>query len=61
MGEKMTLEEKRRVFDIKCRSKRGLPVTKAESRFCEKMFQLHQDEYGDDEKEVFLATKPFGA
>lgn len=57
----MNSEEKLRLFDIKCRSKRGLPVTEEEHRFTRKMYELYPDEYGEDERKVFIATAPFGA
>jgi len=57
----MNREQKQRLFDIKCRSKVGKAITRAEQRFCERMYKLYPEEYADDERKVFEATKPFGA
>jgi hypothetical protein len=57
----VTPAERRKLFDIRKRSKEGRSVTKAEHRFAEKMFRLYPDEYALDEKRVFLETAPLGA
>ena len=47
----MTPEEKQKLFEIKCRSKRGQAINSKDHEFCEEMYRLYPDEYGDDEKE----------
>jgi hypothetical protein len=57
----MTDEEKARLFEIKCRSKRGLHVSLEDSAFCREMYEKYPDEYGEDERRVYEETAPFGS
>lgn len=50
-----------KIFKIRCRSKRGELTTQEESAFCRRGFEEDPDRYGKMDKEVFEATKPFGA
>lgn len=57
----MTDAQRAKLFDIKCRSKSGKPVTKREHQFARKMFEKYPDEYGEDEAKVIIATWPIGS
>lgn len=59
--EKMSEKNKLKLFRIKCRSKRGDYVSEEEHAFCREMFKKYRAEYGNDEKEIFENTKPFGS
>lgn len=50
-----------RVFRIRCESKRGGKITYAESMFCRRAWEQDPERYDRMDKEVFEATKPFGA
>lgn len=57
----MPPEIRRRCFELKCRSKEGRPLSKEDQAFLLDCFNRFPKEYGAMEKEVFEATKPFGA
>ena len=59
--KKLTEEDWRRVFQIRCRSKQGQLITSAERKFCEKAFQEDFDRYSAMDADVFDATVPFGS
>jgi hypothetical protein len=50
-----------RLFEIRKRSKWGMTTTVEEDEFCDLMRKHYHKEYRELEKEVFEATKPFGA
>ena len=57
----MNEDQKTKLFDIRCRSKMGKPITKAEIKFFTKMHKLYPIEYEAMSKDVFEETKPFGS
>ena len=57
----MPPETKQRCFDLRCRSKRGEKLSRKDSQFLQKCFDKYPEEYGAMDREVFDATKPFGA
>lgn len=57
----MTSEERNKLFDIRCKSKSGTPLTKKETKFCQLMIEKYREEYTAMNKEVFEATRPFGS
>lgn len=59
--DKMPPDVWRRLFDIRCRSKEGRAVSDEERRFYSMCFDKWPDDYRAMEKDVFNATKPFGA
>ncbi|KPK66762.1 MAG: hypothetical protein AMS21_01000 [Gemmatimonas sp. SG8_38_2] len=61
MSDTMSLEDRDRLFKLKCRSKSGGRLSKEEHAFCIKMQRQFKDEYRDIEREVFVATAPFGS
>ena len=59
--EPLTAAEWRRVFDLRCRSKRGERISAADQALVEAAFQEDPDRYGRMEDDVFDATVPFGS
>lgn len=57
----MPPDVRRRLFDIRCRSKEGRAVSDEERRFYSMCFDKWPEEYKAMEKDVFDATKPFGS
>lgn len=57
----MTKEERDKVFAICCASKRGQHVSSDSLEYCAKMAKKYPQEYKALGREVFEATKPFGA
>jgi hypothetical protein len=57
----MTKEEENKLFNIRCRSKRGEYVSIEENMFCKTMHMKYKDEYKLMDRKVFLATAPFGS
>ena len=57
----MTNEERDKVFELRCKAKIGNKLTNKEFKFIQKMFEKYPEEYSAMNKEVFDATKPFGA
>lgn len=58
---KLTDEEWRQVFAIRCRSKEGRPISKEERSLCDAAFKSDESRYGEMEADVFNATVPFGS
>lgn len=50
-----------RVFRLRCQSKRGYELNPTDHRFCLRALKENPERYGKMEKDVFEATKPFGA
>jgi hypothetical protein len=50
-----------KVFELRCRSKRGERLWPEEHNLIEKAYKANPKKYGAMEKAVFEATKPFGA
>lgn len=50
-----------RVFDVRCRTKRGKEVTADEHDLCYRAYKEDPGRYGVLDRKVFEATKPFGA
>lgn len=59
--EKLGGESWRKVFAIRCRSKRGEAITPAELRLCSRARREEPTRYEKMEVDVFNATVPFGS
>ena len=57
----MNYTERNRLFDLRCRSKRGEYLSPDDRKFCEEMFKLYPEEYAADERRVFIEPAPFGS
>lgn len=49
------------VFALRCRSKRGLPLSGAEQELVNVAYRQNPKRYGAMEPEIFNATVPFGS
>ena len=58
---KMPPDVWRRLFDIRCKSKEGRVLTAEEEWYYRECFIKWPEDYKAMEKDVFNATKPFGA
>lgn len=58
---KLTEAEWRDVFQIRCRAKQGLPLSKADRALFDAAFNEDPDRYAKMEPNVFDATVPFGS
>lgn len=56
----MTEEQRKKVFELRCKSKMGTPPTKKELKFLMLMLEKYPEDYKSMNKEIFEATKPFG-
>ena len=56
-----TQEERNRLFNLQCRSRRGEFLRPEDIIFLEDCFKLNEVEYDNIADEVFAATAPFGA
>lgn len=63
MPEKKTMppDVRKRCFDLRCQSKRGVRLHQDDSDFLEDCWRRYPEEYGSMSDAVFEATKPFGA
>ena len=61
MTTELTDDQWREVFGIRCRSKRGEPITQTELRLCERAMWSDEARYSAEEADVFDATVPFGS
>ena len=59
--KKLTEEEWRRVFQLRCRSKQGQDVAKADLALVAAAFRDDPKRYSTMEVDVFNATVPFGS
>ncbi len=59
--QKLTERDWQRVFEIRCRSKRGEHVPDDDMRLCETAYAEDGDRYTALGPRVFEATKPVGA
>jgi hypothetical protein len=50
-----------RVFEIRCRSKRGYDLTDQDRELIARAFELDGDRYAAMNHDVFVATAPFGS
>ena len=50
-----------RIFDLRCKCKRGEKITGKELNYCAKILEQYPEWYGSLDEAVFEATKPFGA
>lgn len=57
----LTEAQWREVFAIRCRSKRGEPITKAELALCTRAMKEDEPRYSKMDADVFDATVPFGS
>lgn len=57
----LTEEEWRRVFEARCRSKQGVPLSADDRALCERAFSLDPKRYSTMDADVFDATVPFGS
>ncbi len=58
---KLTEADWDRVFDVRCRSKRGLQLTGVELDLVQRAFNEDPDRYSALSSRVFEATKPAGS
>lgn len=49
------------VFDLRCKSKRGQGLSEVEQKTLYEAWKADPDRYNGLDKDVFEATKPFGA
>jgi hypothetical protein len=61
MKKKLTETEWAKVFEARCRSKRGERLTDEERALVDRAFDTDQKRYGAMEPDVFDATVPFGS
>lgn len=61
MSEPMPPDVRRKLFDIRCRSKRGEYLSEQDRRMISECWSRWPDDYRAMEREVFEETKPFGA
>ena len=61
MNEKMPPDVRRKLFDIRCRSKRGEYLSEEERKLISLCWSRWPEDYRAMEAEVFEETKPFGA
>lgn len=62
MGDRLSDEEWREVFRLRCLSKRGTPDMSPESRrLVDRAYKEDPDRYKAMEADVFDATVPFGS
>lgn len=59
--KKLTEEEWRRVFQLRCRSKQGQELAKADLALVAAAFRADPKRYSALEVDVFNATVPFGS
>jgi hypothetical protein len=59
--KKLTEEEWRRLFQMRCRSKQGQELSKKDRALMHAAFKEDPDRYGSMEADVFDATVPFGS
>jgi len=56
----MNKDERYRLFQIRCRAKKGEHLSKEEQKYCEAMYKKYPRIYASMSKDVFEETKPFG-
>lgn len=61
LTKEMTQAERERLFDLRCRSKRGEYLSPEDVSFLESMWKQFPEQYSAMQPEVFEATKPFGS
>ncbi len=61
MKSRLTEAEWARVFDLRCRSKRGEMLPREEHALCVAAFEEDSKRYAALNRAVFEATAPFGA
>ena len=54
-------EDMERCFKLRCQSKQGIRLHPDDQKFVERIFKKYQEWYSSTERDVFEATKPFGA
>ena len=59
--KKLTEEEWRRVFQLRCRSKQGQDIAKEDLALVDAAFRDDLERYSAMEVDVFNATVPFGS
>lgn len=57
----LTDEDWLKVFELRCKSKRGERLSGAEQRLVERAFRADETRYAALEPDVFDATVPFGS
>lgn len=60
-SEPMSPDVRAECFRLKCKSKRGIELTPKESALLQKWRRTHREEFVAMERDVFEATKPYGA
>jgi hypothetical protein len=61
LESKMEEHDRIRCFQLRCKSKRGQYLHDTELQFLTLMFTVYPDEYTAMSREIFEATKPYGA
>lgn len=61
MAKSLTELEWLQVFDARCLSKQGKPLTVQQSRLCDRAFRTDRKRYAALDVDVFNATVPFGS
>jgi hypothetical protein len=59
--KKLSDDDWARVFAVRCLSKDGKPISKADRRLCDAAFDGDEARYTAMDKDVFNATVPFGS
>lgn len=59
--KRMSEEDASRCFELRCKSKRGEKLSRADQKFLDKMFRYFPTHYAEMNDAIFQATKPFGA
>lgn len=57
----LTEDEWRLVFEARCRSKQGIPLSADVRALCERAYSLDPERYSAMNADVFEATRPFGS
>ena len=57
----MTKEDEDKLFNIRCKSKRGEHISTEENAFCKTMYMKYNNEYKAMDRKVFIETAPFGS
>lgn len=57
-GDKITDEQRRRLWQLRVDSKMGRPLTREEQSFCEEMFRRFPDDYPKD-ADIFRTVRKY--
>ena len=59
--QKMPYDVRETLFKVRCRAKRGDPLSREDTALIEECFEKWPDDYEAMSREVFEATAPFGS